>query len=86
MRGVSVDQIDMRANWLRSYKFFTAKAIFLYDVGNDPFARVSREQVSIDVTSVVRASDQSFRIEWVEVHCVDSALANTGTLERHWSP
>ena len=80
LRGVSVDQIDMRANWLRAYKFFTAKGqLFLNDYAqhNDPFARVGKEQVSVDVTSVVRASDQSFRIEWVERHYVDGALAST---------
>ena len=45
---------------------------------DDPFARVGKEQVSVhDVTSVVRASDQSFRVEWVERHYVDGALAAT---------
>jgi type IV secretion system protein VirB5 len=80
LRGVSVDQIDMRANWLRAYKFFTAKGqLFLNDYAqhNDPFARVGKEQVSVDVTSVVRASDQSFRVEWVERHYVDGSLAST---------
>ena len=80
LRGVSVDQIDMRAHWLRAYRFFTAKGqLFLNDYAqrNDPFARVGKEQVSVDVTSVVRASDQSFRIEWVERHYVDGVLAAT---------
>ncbi len=80
LRGVSEDQIDMRANWLKAYKFFTAKGQLVlndYAQRNDPFARVGKEQVSVEVTSVVRASDQSFRIAWIERHYVDGGLAAT---------
>ena len=33
---------------------------------NDPFARIGRETVAVEVTSVVRASDSSFQLRWLE--------------------
>src|SRR5690606_29749075 len=59
----------MRENWLAAYDFATKRAsLFLgeYARANDPFADVGRRTVSVQVTSVVRASDSSFRIAWTE--------------------
>ena len=33
--------------------------------------------MSVEVASVIRASDNSFRVEWVERRYVDDALAST---------
>ena len=44
---------------------------------NDPFAKIGKTQVAVDVSSVIRASDDSFRVAWVERHYVDDALAAT---------
>lgn len=33
---------------------------------NDPFGRVGRVTVTVEVTSVVRASDASFQVRWIE--------------------
>jgi type IV secretion system protein VirB5 len=33
---------------------------------NDPFGKIGKRAVTVDVTSVVRASDRSFRIAWIE--------------------
>jgi type IV secretion system protein VirB5 len=38
---------------------------------------IGREQVAVDVTSVIRASSQSFRVAWTERHYRDGALAET---------
>ena len=84
VRGISVDGTVMRDNWLGAYNFVTDKgklALNDYAQHSDPFAKIGKEQVSVDVSSVIRASDNSFRVEWVEHHFVDGALAST----EHWS-
>lgn len=37
-----------------------------YASKNDPFARVGRESVTVQITSVTRASDASFNVRWTE--------------------
>lgn len=69
VRGVSLDPVLMRANWLAAYDFTTRRgAQFLGDYArtNDPFARIGERTVSVQITSVVRASDRSFQIKWTE--------------------
>ena len=39
----------------------------------DPFGKIGRRAVTVDVTSVVRASDRSFRIAWIEHPYADGA-------------
>src|SRR3546814_9936449 len=59
----------MRENWLSAYDFATTRAsLFLgeYARADNPFAEVGRRTVSIQVTSVVRASDTSFQVKWSE--------------------
>ncbi len=43
----------------------------------DPFAKIGKTQVAVEVSSVIRASDDSFRVAWIERHYVDDALAAT---------
>ena len=47
----------------------------------DPFAQIGKTQVAVDVSSVIRASDDSFRVAWVERHYADDALTAT----EHWT-
>jgi type IV secretory pathway TrbF-like protein len=47
---------------------------------NDPFARVGRETVSVEVTSVVRASNTSFQVRWLERTFEGGALKDTRRL------
>jgi type IV secretion system protein VirB5 len=71
VRGVPADPVVLRRQWLRAYGFARgegALALNAYARDGDPFARVGRDQVSVDVASVVRASPQSFRVEWTERH------------------
>ncbi len=70
----------VRQDWLDAYKYLTDKgklALNDYAQHNDPFAKIGKEQVAVEVTSVIRASDESFRVEWIERHYVDGALAAT---------
>jgi type IV secretion system protein VirB5 len=69
VRGLPADGIVLRQNWLRAYEFTTdrgAAALNDYARSNDPFAKLGKVQVSIEVSSVIRASPDSFRIAWVE--------------------
>lgn len=80
VRGISADPIIVRENWLRAYEFTTdrgATALNEFARTNDPFTRVGRQQVAIEVSSVIRASPDSFRVAWTERHYEGGALAAT---------
>jgi hypothetical protein len=79
-RGIPADPVVLRQSWLRAYDFTTAKgalALNDYARNNDPFAQVGKVQVAVDVSSVIRASDDSFRIAWTERRYQDGSLAAT---------
>jgi len=69
IRSISLDPVLTRKNWLGAYDFATRRgAQFLSDYARaaDPFARIGERTVSVQVTSVVRASDRSFQVKWTE--------------------
>ena len=70
----------LRANWLSAYDFTAtsgAQALNDYARNNDPFAEVGKRQVAVDVSSVIRASKDSFRIAWTERRYQDGGLIET---------
>src|SRR3546814_92352 len=80
IRGRSLDPVLMRENWLSAYDFATERAsLFLgeYARASNPFAEVGRRTVSVQVTSVVRASDKSFQVKWTEQQYERGSLAAT---------
>ena len=80
VRSIPADAIIVRQNWLRAYDFTTqagALALSDYARANDPFAKVGKQQVAVEVSSVIRASPSSFRISWIERRYQDGALAST---------
>lgn len=80
VRGVSLDPVLVRANWLAAYDYATDKgALFLgeYASQSNPFAEIGRKTVSVQVTSVVRASDTSFQVKWRESVFERGSLAST---------
>ena len=80
VRGIPADAIIVRQNWLRAYDFTTqagALALNDYARANDPFAKVGRTQVAVEISSVIRASDDSFRVAWVERRYENGQLAET---------
>lgn len=80
VRSIPSDAIIVRQNWLRAYDFTTsagAMALNDYARTNDPFAKVGKQQVSVDVSSVIRASPDSFRVAWTERRYQDGSLAET---------
>lgn len=80
VREIPADPIVLRQNWLDAYNYVSDKgALALNDYARtaNPFSKIGKQQVAVDVSSVIRASDTSFRVEWVERHYVDDALAST---------
>ena len=80
VRSIPADAIIVRQNWLRAYEWTTdrgAAALNDYARGNDPFTRVGRQQVAVEVSSVIRASPDSFRIAWTERHYENGQLSTT---------
>lgn len=69
VRGLPTDAIVLRQGWLRAYEFTTdrgAAALNEYARANDPFAKLGKLQISVEVSSVIRASPESFRVAWTE--------------------
>lgn len=80
VRSVSLDPVLMRRDWLAAYDFATERgARFLdqYARAARPFARIGERTVSVQVTSVVRASDRSFQVKWTESAFERGALAGS---------
>ena len=80
VRSIPSDPIIVRQNWLKAYDFVTDKgalALNDYARANDPFAKIGQIQISVDVSSVIRASEDSFRIAWTERRYENASLAST---------
>jgi type IV secretory pathway TrbF-like protein len=83
VRSLPADPIVLRQNWLDAYNYMTEKgALALNDYARvqDPFSKIGKLQISVEVSSVIRASDNSFRVSWIERRYVDDVLAST----EHW--
>ena len=80
VRAIPADAIIVRQNWLRAYEWTTdrgAAALNDYARANDPFTKVGRQQVAVEVSSVIRASPNSFRVAWTERHFENGQLSTT---------
>ena len=84
VRSVSLDPVLMRQDWLSAYDFTTKRGtVFLGDYARsaDPFGHIGERTTSVQVTSVVRASDRSFQVKWIETAYERGALSGTS----HWT-
>jgi type IV secretion system protein TrbF len=84
IRTVSLDPVLMRRSWLEAYDFVTrrgAQAIGSYARTASPFAGIGDRTVSVEVTSVVRASDRSFQVKWTETAFARGVADGTS----HWT-
>ncbi len=62
VRGLPADAVVLRQAWLRAYEFTTdrgAAALNDHARRNDPFAKFGKIQISVEVSSVIRASPES---------------------------
>jgi len=79
---VSIDPVVLRENWLSAYNYATDQAALTlntYANENDPFADIGQRSVTVDVTSIVRSSEDSFEIRWREKSFRGGALLDAQT-------
>ena len=84
VRSLPIDPVVVRQNWLAAYDYTTeqgANTLNEFARANDPFARVGQVSVAVEVTSVLRASANSFQIRWIERSYAHGALSGT----EHWT-
>lgn len=82
VRGVSIDPVVVRENWFEAYNFATDQAavtLNAYAQENDPFADIGQRSVTVDVISIVRSSEDSFEIRWIEKRYRGGALMGSDT-------
>jgi type IV secretion system protein TrbF len=80
VRGVSIDPVVVKQSWLKAYDYATdraAQTLNDYARENDPFAKIGQRSVSVEITSVVRASPTSFQLRWREKAFENGAVAGT---------
>jgi type IV secretion system protein VirB5 len=82
VRSVSIDPVVLRENWLSAYNYATDQAAITlntYANENDPFADIGQRSVTVDVTSIVRSSDDSFEVRWRETNFRNGAQLGSQT-------
>jgi len=80
VRSLPIDPIVLRDNWLEAYDYATergAATLNEYARANNPFSHVGQNSVAIEVTSVVRASENSFQVRWIERSYANGAPSTT---------
>jgi len=84
VRSLSSDPIIARKNWLEAYDYTTnhgAAYLNQFAQEHDPFKDIGERTVSVQVTSVVRVSGESFQVKWIEQHFDHDAVSST----EHWT-
>jgi len=80
VRSLPLDPIVLRENWLEAYDTVTdrgAASLNDYARVNNRFGDVGQNTIAVEVTSVVRASEKSFQVRWMERAYTNGALATT---------
>ncbi|HEY2534652.1 MAG TPA: conjugal transfer protein TrbF [Xanthobacteraceae bacterium] len=82
IRSLSTDPIVVRANWMDALNYVSVRgAQTLSDDArvSDPFIKIGRQSVMVDVIYVVRASAESFEIRWRENTYQNGTIAKAET-------
>jgi type IV secretion system protein TrbF len=80
VRSLPLDPIVLRDDWLEAYDFTTTRGALVlneYARVNDPFSHLGQSSVAVEVTSLVRASKDSFQVRWIERKYTNGSLAGT---------
>jgi type IV secretion system protein VirB5 len=80
VRSLPIDPIVLRESWFEAYDYATNRAAALlneYARVKDPFASVGRTSIAIEIASVVRISDSSFQLRWIERTYLNGTLSST---------
>ncbi len=84
VRSLPTDPIVLRDDWLEAYNYVTARGAMILNESarsRDPFSHLGRESIAVETTSVVRASESSFQVRWIERTYMNGSLAST----QHWT-
>ena len=84
VRTVALDPVVMRQNWMEAYSFVTARGAAFLDQqarSSNPFADIGARTATVQVTSVVRVSDNSYQVKWTENAFVPGGAASVS----HWT-
>lgn len=84
VRGISLDPVVMREGWLEAYDFSTqqgSRFLSEYARASGALTDLGERSVSVQVTSVVRASDASFQVKWIENAFERGSASGTS----HWT-
>ena len=84
VRSLSSDPVIARKNWLEAYDYTTnhgAAYLNQFAQTHDPFKDIGERTVSVQITSVVRVSGESFQVKWIEQHFDHDAVSST----EHWT-
>jgi len=84
VRSLSSDPVLARKNWLEAYDYATnhgAAYLNQFAQEHDPFKGIGERTVSVQITSVVRVSGESFQVKWVEQNFDHDAASST----EHWT-
>jgi type IV secretion system protein VirB5 len=80
VRSLPADPVIVRQNWLAAYDFVDGKgAVALNDFArvSNPFSKIGKIEVAVEISSVIRASNDSFRVAWIERRYENASLAAT---------
>ena len=80
VRAIPADGVILRQQWLRAYDFTTdrgAAALNDFARTNDPYTTLGKSQIAVEVSSVIRASPDSFRVAWTQRRYENGQLAAT---------
>lgn len=80
VRSLALDPVIVRQSWLDAYQYTTdqgAARLNEFARTSDPFARVGQVSIAVEVISVLRASDNSFQVRWIERSYSRGALSST---------
>lgn len=69
VRSISNDPVVVRRNWERAYAFTTDRAattLSAYAREVDPFSRIGKFTVTIEISQTLSMSERGFEVEWVE--------------------
>jgi type IV secretion system protein TrbL len=78
VRGLPSDPIVVRQNWLRAMigRHRAARRFNAMAADDDPFAKVGKTNIAVEVLSVVRASPTSFNLRWRESTYMSGTLTH----------
>ncbi len=80
IRSIPTDAVIMRNNYLSSYNFLTPKGsntLNAYAKEWDPFKQLGKKAVSVEVSSAVKMSENSYQVNWYEQEFSNNGAPST---------